>query len=231
MFEGNLRLVLEKIATSCIKAKRNPEEITLVCITKGVDVEKIKEIIALGINNIGENRVQEALKKFEKLQIPVYRSGKINLHMVGHLQKNKVKYAVRIFDLIHSVDSLELAYEINKQAEKINKVQDILIQINSSGEKTKFGVKPEDLFSLANEVLKLKNLNLKGLMTIAPIVKNPEETRPYFRKVKELFDEFNHLTNNQLTILSMGMSQDFEVAIEEGANMVRIGRAIFEGNI
>ncbi|MCM8784345.1 MAG: YggS family pyridoxal phosphate-dependent enzyme [Candidatus Omnitrophica bacterium] len=230
MLEENLREIFTKIEASCKRVKRDSKEITLVCVTKGIGLEKIREVVKLGMSDIGENRVQDALKKFNELYSADDRSQvNIRWHMVGHLQRNKAKYAVRIFDLIHSVDSFKLAEEINKEAEKINKIQNILIQVNTSGEKTKFGVNPEDLFSLAKEILKFKHLNLKGLMTIAPEVENPEDTRPYFRKLRELFDEFNHLTNYQLTILSMGMSQDFGIAIEEGANVLRIGRAIFKG--
>ncbi|MCM8778319.1 MAG: YggS family pyridoxal phosphate-dependent enzyme [Candidatus Omnitrophica bacterium] len=231
MLKENLAKVKAKIAEACRRVDRDPGEITLVCVTKGVEIEKIKEVVSLGIMDIGENRVQEAFKKYNELQTTGYKlTAKIRWHMVGHLQSNKAKYAVRIFDLIHSVDSFKLAEEINKQAERINKIQDILIQVNTSGEKTKFGIEPKGLFSLIGEIKKFKNLSLKGLMTIAPVVLNPEDARPYFRKLKELFDEFNYLTNHPLTILSMGMSQDFEVAIEEGANMVRIGRAIFKGS-
>ncbi|MCM8765811.1 MAG: YggS family pyridoxal phosphate-dependent enzyme [Candidatus Omnitrophica bacterium] len=227
MLRENLAKVEERIERACRKVGRDPEEITLVCVTKGVEIEKISEIVNLGVTDIGENRVQEALKKFEQLQA----GQSIKWHMVGHLQSNKAKYAVRIFDLIHSVDSLKLAEEINRQAERINKIQEILVQVNVSGEKTKFGIKPEDLFSLGEEILKFKNLRLRGLMTIAPIVESPEDARFCFRKLRELRDEFNYLTNYQLTILSMGMSQDFEVAIEEGANMVRIGTAIFKSSV
>ncbi|MGE4358108.1 MAG: YggS family pyridoxal phosphate-dependent enzyme [Candidatus Omnitrophota bacterium] len=231
MLGDNLRAVFARIEAVCKRIKRNPAEITLVCVTKGIEIEKIKEVIELGINDIGENRVQEAVEKFEKLRMANGKGRKINWHMVGHLQRNKAKYAVRIFDLIHSIDSRELAEEINRQAERINKVQDILIQVNTSGEKTKFGISPEDLFSLAEELLKLKHLNLKGLMTIAPLVENAEETRLYFRKLYELKEKLytSGITRFPLPILSMGMSQDFEVAIEEGANMIRLGRAIFAG--
>jgi pyridoxal phosphate enzyme (YggS family) len=150
--------------------------------------------------------------------------------MVGHLQTNKVKEAVRIFDLIQSVDSLRLAAEIDKQAAKINKIQDILIEIKTSPEATKFGLSPAETIETLRVMAQFRNINIKGLMTVAPIVDSPEETRPYFKKLRELQDSINaqRTTHNALRILSMGMTDDFEVAIEEGSNMVRLGRAIFE---
>jgi pyridoxal phosphate enzyme (YggS family) len=150
--------------------------------------------------------------------------------MVGHLQTNKVKDALRIFDLIHSVDSIYLAAEIDKQAARINKTQDILIEINTSKEATKFGLKLDETREAINEISQLKNLNIKGLMTIAPVVANPEDARIYFKQLRVLQDEINarRMIHDALHELSMGMSDDFEVAIEEGANMIRLGRAIFE---
>jgi pyridoxal phosphate enzyme (YggS family) len=150
--------------------------------------------------------------------------------MVGHLQTNKVKDALNLFDLIQSVDSLNLAQEIDRQAAKIHKIQDILIEVKTSPEATKFGLKPDETVEVIKEMAKLKNINIKGLMTIAPIVDNPEKTRPYFKTLRILKDKINSLTltTYPLTLLSMGMTDDFEIAIEEGSNMVRIGRAIFE---
>ena len=149
--------------------------------------------------------------------------------MVGHLQANKAKDAVRIFDLIHSVDSLRLAEELDKQAAKIDKLQDILIEVNTSGEAAKFGLKPGEVAGVIKDIAQLKNLNVRGLMTIAPIVDNPDAARPYFRNLKELSYKINELLppNSKLQTLSMGMTDDFEVAIEEGSTMVRIGRGIF----
>jgi pyridoxal phosphate enzyme (YggS family) len=149
--------------------------------------------------------------------------------MVGHLQTNKVKEAVRIFDLIHSVDSVRLAKEIDKESAKINKIQNLLIEVKTSPEATRFGLKPDEAVRVMKEIAEFKNISIKGLMTIAPIVDNPEKTRPYFILLRELRDKINELRtmNHELTILSMGMSDDFEVAIEESSNMVRIGRAIF----
>ncbi len=197
-----------------------PESVTIVCVSKGRTLEQIKEAIEAGLTDIGENRVQEAIMKFNALRTMNY---KFRTHMVGHLQTNKVKEALNLFDLIQSVDSLRLAREIDKEAAKINKIQDVLIEVKTSPEATKFGIKSDEAIGVIKEITKFKNINIKGLMTIAPVVDVPEKTRPYFRALRELRDKVNGLW-----ILSMGMTDDFEVAIEEGANMVRIGRAIFE---
>lgn len=257
MFRSNLEQVKEKIRRSAIKIGTDPDKITLVCVTKGIDIDRIKEAVSLGITDIGENRVQEAKVKFSLLthnSVPneaiqkEFTSGsrsakeevitfgklvthnKLNWHLIGHLQKNKARDAVKIFDLIHSVDSLSLAEEINKEAEKINKIQEVLIQVNTSNEATKFGINSEGALSLVKEILKLPNLKLKGLMTIAPLVDNPENVRPYFKALRELRDKIYDLriTDYELPNLSMGMSQDYQIAIEEGATMVRIGTAIFK---
>jgi len=232
MIKENLLKIKERISLVCSKTNRDPNSITIVAVSKGRTVERIKEAIAAGITDIGENKVQEALVKFNELRTQELASSRtIKWHMVGHLQTNKVKTAVKIFDLIHSVDSLDLAAEIDKQAARINKIQDILIEVKTSPETTKFGLKPEEKVEVIQEIVKFKNINTKGLMTIAPIVDNPKETRSYFRKLRELRDEINALStvNSQLSALSMGMTDDFEIAIEEGSNMVRLGRALFEG--
>jgi len=215
MIKENILKIKERIAATCAKIKADPEKITLVCVTKGRPVEQILEAVNLGFRYLGENRVQETRDKYKQV------SG-AEWHMVGHLQLNKVKDALRIFDLIHSVDSIDLAQEINKQAVKINKIQEILLEVKTSQEATKFGFKPIELFDVSGEVLKLKNLRVKGLMTIAPVVHSAEEARPYFYKLRQLRDKLN-----PYWLLSMGMSDDFEVAIEEGADIIRLGRAIF----
>ena len=228
MIKDNVLKIKERIAIICTKIKQDPGLITIVAVSKSRTIQQIREAIEAGITDIGENRVQEALLKYNAIRTTQY-APHIKWHMVGHLQTNKVKDAVRIFDLIQSVDSLRLAEEINKQAAKINKIQDILIEVKTSPEATKFGFKPEEVIEATGEISQFKNLNIKGLMTIAPLVGNPEEDRPYFRILRELKEQINQLTNHQLTILSMGMTDDFEAAIEEGSNMVRVGRAIFEG--
>ena len=229
MVKDNIGKIKERINTVCAKVKRKPEEITIIAVSKNRTTERIKEAIAAGIYDIGENRIQEALLKYNQLKAEGQEFS-IRWHMVGHLQTNKVKDATKIFDLIHSVDSLHLAQEIDKQAARINKAQDILIEIKTSPEANKFGLKPDDAVEVIKEIVKLKNINLRGLMTIAPVVDNPEKARTYFRMLKELRERIcSQLSafSSQL-ILSMGMTDDFEVAIEEGADMVRLGRVIFE---
>lgn len=227
MIKDNVRRIREYIFWICSKINRRHHSITIVAVSKGRTCEEIKEAQEAGITDIGENRVQEALIKYNELRTMNY---KLRTHMVGHLQTNKVKDAVKIFDLIQSVDSMRLALEIDKQAAKINKIQDVLVEVKTSPETTKFGLEPEEAIGVIKEIVKLKNINIKGLMTIAPIFDDSEKTRPYFRMLRELKDKINtlHLTPCTLDTLSMGMTDDFKIAIEEGSNMVRLGRAIFE---
>jgi len=220
----NLLVLRQRIGATCVKIKRDPATITLVAVAKNRSTPEIREALEAGITDIGENRVQEAVIKYQELSTPNLAARAIRWHLVGHLQTNKVREAVRIFDFIHSVDSLRLAQEIDKQAARLKKVQDILIEVNTSGEASKFGVHPKEAAALIKEARGLVNIKVRGFMTIAPIVDDPEKARPYFRMLKELKDKIN-----QLTILSMGMTGDFEVAIEEGADIIRLGRAIFEG--
>jgi len=237
MIKESILRINAQILRVCSKINRNPEEISIVTVSKGRSPQEIKEVILAGITDIGENRVQEAVAKYNELRPNTYDLRPIKWHMVGRLQANKVKEAVKIFDLIQSVDSLHLAAEIDKQAAKINKIQDILIEIKTSTEATKLGLKPDEAIEVIKEIVRLKNINIKGLMTIAPLVDNPGKARPYFRMLRELQDKINQLSlpgrqagaeSFQLKVLSMGMSDDFEAAIEEGSNMVRLGRAIFE---
>lgn len=232
MIKDNIFKIKERIVQACSKVKRDPQEITVVAVAKGRTIDEIKEASDAGTRDIGENKVQEALLKYKHLTPNTCNLTPIKWHMVGHLQTNKVKDALKMFDLMHSVDSLHLAQEINKQAAKINKIQDILVEVNASGEAAKFGLRPEETIGIIQEISEFKNINIRGLMTIAPLVDNPEESRPYFRKLRDLRDRINELNRqnrlNELNILSMGMSDDFEVAIKEGATMVRLGRAIFE---
>lgn len=227
MVRQNLENIKKRISAICSRADRDPGKIIIVAVAKNRTQIEIKEAIAAGISDIGENRVQEALLKFPELRASNFE---LRTHMVGHLQTNKVKEALKLFDLIHSVDSLHLAQEIDKQAAKIDKIQDILIEVKTSPEATKFGLKLAETIEVTKEIAKLKNINIKGLMTIAPVVDNPEKSRPYFRMLRELRDKINELqtTSYELRTLSMGMTDDFEVAIEEGADMIRLGRAIFE---
>ncbi|MFH1640772.1 MAG: YggS family pyridoxal phosphate-dependent enzyme [Candidatus Omnitrophota bacterium] len=231
MIKENITQIKELISLVCSRIDKDPEAITIVAISKGRAIDQIGQVLESGIINIGENRVQEAIVKYNELQALNSRFPTIKWHMVGNLQTNKVKEAVRIFDLIHSVDSLRLAKEIDKYAGRMNKTQDILVEVNTSGEASKSGLKPDEAISVIKEIARLENLNIKGLMTIAPIVENPEKARPYFRCLKELNDEINNLQPAicRLQVLSMGMTDDYLVAIQEGSNMVRLGRVIFEG--
>lgn len=228
----NILKIKEKIDSSCAKAGRLSNEVTLVCVSKNRSFEDIQEVLEAGITDIAENKVQEALVHHKAIEDASY-GRQIKWHMVGHLQTNKVKEAVKLFDLIHSVDSLRLAEEINSQAAKNSKVQDILIEVNTSAEQSKFGINPVQLEELVKAIAELKNVRLLGLMTMAPAGEDPEKARPYFRRLKELLGEVNALPamSYKLRTLSMGMSDDFPIAVEEGATTVRIGRAVFEGGI
>ncbi len=223
MVKENLAICLEKLKVSAAKAGLSPSDITLVAVTKSAALPGICEAVDLGVTDIGENKVQEALLKFEAVNAYAAKRGaRLRWHMIGHLQTNKAKEAVAMFDLIHSVDSLRLALEINKQALKINKVQDVLLEVKTSLEQTKSGFSCDEVSGVVKEMISLKNISVVGLMTIAPEVSDPGQARPYFRRLRELKNDINGLR-----ILSMGMTDDFQVAIEEGANMVRIGRGIF----
>lgn len=195
----------------------------MVAVTKTATIEQTKEAISAGVRIIGENKVQEAKKKYQIL------TGDIEWHLVGHLQTNKVKYAVEIFDLIHSVDSIKLAKEIDKRSLQFGKITNVLVEVNVSGEETKYGIRPEEVELFLGEISKFSGIRIRGLMTIAPIVKNKEEVRPYFKELKELSEKMRNknIKNVKMDYLSMGMTDDFEVAIEEGANMIRIGRGVF----
>lgn len=225
MISENLKIVRQRIYEAARRAGKGGSDIVLVCVTKEVRMPQIEEAIAAGVRDIGESYVQDAIKKVNTI------GKKVKWHFIGHLQTNKAKEAVGLFDLIHSVDSLKLAAEISKQAGRLGIVKDVLIEVKTSQEATKYGISPEEIFHLIGRVSLLPNLRVKGLMTMAPVVEAPEEARPYFRRLKELAEAIaaKNIENVKMEWLSMGMSQDFEVAIEEGANMVRIGRAIFEG--
>lgn len=201
-----------------------PEDVVLVAITKTVDVEKIKQAIKSGITQIGENKVQEALSKYSDL-----KEFNLKWHLVGSLQTNKVKKAVQIFDLIHSVDTLKLAEVINKEALNINKMQDVLLQVNVSKEETKSGFDIDSIFDFLPAISKLQNIKVRGLMTIANNTLDESQIRLCFRKLKNLEEEINKKAffNDKLTELSMGMTNDFKIAIEEGSSIIRLGRAIF----
>ena len=221
---SNLFNVQETMRKVALKAGRGQKDIKLVVVTKEVDSSKIKEAIKAGVTILGENYVQEAKEKIAEI------GHDIQWHMIGHLQTNKAKYAVRLFDMIQSVDSLRLAQELNKQAKKLNKGFQVLIQVNISGEEPKFGVSPQEVHSLISQISEnMENLSIQGLMTMPPYFDDPERTRPYFKALRELRDRIalSEIRNVTLGELSMGMSNDYEIAIEEGATIVRIGTAIF----
>lgn len=219
----NLRAVQARITEALERSGRGTEHVTLVTVTKMVGLAKIQEALEAGITHIGENRVQDAEPKITVLK----DRSNITWHMIGHLQTNKAKRAVELFQIIHSIDSLRLAKEINKRALQYEKVMDILFEVNVSGETSKYGLSADELIPVIREVAQLEGISVKGLMTMAPFLAEPEETRPYFRKLRELFMMFKEKGIGQMEYLSMGMTNDFEVAIEEGANIVRIGTAIF----
>ncbi len=223
IIKNNLEIINEKIKKAALKASRNPQEIKLVAVTKTATIEQIKEAISVGVKIIGENKVQEAKEKYQIL------SADIEWHLVGHLQTNKVKYAIEIFDFIHSVDSIKLAKEIDKRSLQFGMITNVLVEVNVSGEETKYGIKPEEVEPFLKEISEFSRTRVRGLMTIAPIAEDKEEVRPYFRKLRELFEKIKskNIKNVKMDYLSMGMTEDFEVAVEEGANMVRIGRGIF----
>ncbi len=216
----NLLRVIERIEKAARKAGRDPREVKLVAVSKTVEVARIKEAIEAGATILGENYVQEAQKKIEEI-------GKlVSWHFIGHLQSNKVKYAVRLFDMIHSVDSIPLAEELNRRMEQTGQMMSVMIEVNLSKEATKFGTDEETLWNLARGIQDLKHLSLEGLMTMPPYFDSPEMSRPYYVALRELKKK---MTKEGIPVkeLSMGMSNDFEIAIEEGATFVRVGTAIF----
>jgi pyridoxal phosphate enzyme (YggS family) len=218
-----LKNIKDRINESAVRSGRDPKSVRLVAVSKTVPASRMKEAIDAGVDILGENYVQETRTKFNELA-----AYPISWHFIGHLQTNKAKYAVRLFDLIHSVDSLKLARELDKQAKKVNKVQDILIQINIGKEASKSGADAESVSNLVKDISFLGNISVKGLMIMPPFFDNPEKVRPYFSGLRNLRDQIHQtLKRVDLHELSMGLSNDFEVAIEEGATFVRIGTAIF----
>jgi pyridoxal phosphate enzyme (YggS family) len=218
-----LENIKDRLNKSAIRSGRDPKSVRLVAVSKTVPANRVKEAIDAGVDILGENYVQEARTKFNELA-----AYPVSWHFIGHLQTNKAKYAVRLFDLIHSMDSLRLARELDEQAKKVNKVQKILIQINIGKEPTKSGADVENASYLIESVSCLKNLSVKGLMIMPPFFNDPEKVRPYFSALRNLRDQIHQtLWGVDLHELSMGLSDDFEVAVEEGATFVRIGTAIF----
>ena len=225
MIRENYQAVEQKVCEACKRSKRAREEVTLIAVSKTKPVSMIQEAIKAGATVFGENKVQELCEKYEEL--PKH----LHWHMIGHLQRNKVKYIVDKAELIHSVDSLRLAQEINKEAIKKELTVNILVEVNVAEEESKFGVGVEETEDLIREIAKLSNIKVQGLMTIAPYVENPEENRGVFRTLKKLAVDIKkkNIDNVRMDVLSMGMTGDYEVAIEEGATMVRVGTGIFGG--
>ena len=222
--ESNIEEVRARIRAGCERCGRDPEDVTLIAVTKLHEAEEMNEAIDCGITDIAENKVQEVLRKYDDVKPATW-------HLIGHLQTNKVRQIITKVALIHSVDSLHLAREIDKRAAQNDLVMDILIQVNTAHEDSKFGVDPQEVDGLIEEIAETcPHVRVRGLMCIAPFEAEPEETRPFFRAAKEIFDRWQAKGPSDridFRWLSMGMTNDFEVAIEEGSNMVRVGTAIF----
>ena len=222
MLKENLKDVQGRIREACQRSGRDPREVTLVAVSKKKPLSDIEELLGTGQMEYGENYVQELCEKYEKISSPVH------WHMIGHLQRNKVKYIIDKVALIHSVDSFSLAEQIEKEAAKKGKIAEILLQVNVAHEETKFGLDLQGVTDLAEQISRLPHVRIRGLMTSAPYVSDPEENRGYFRALHQLFIDIRskNIDNVSMDILSMGMTNDFEVAIEEGATMIRVGTAI-----
>ena len=222
-FKKNIEDVLIRVKDAAAVSGREAGDIELVAVTKTVDVDIINGAIDCGVLHIGESRVQELLEKYEQI------GDVVKWHLIGHLQRNKVKYIIDKVDIIHSLDSFRLAKEINKRAENINRMIECLLQVNVSKEKTKYGISLEDVEHILEDMTFLNNIRIVGLMTIAPHVEDKEQIRQCFRTLKNKFDHISNMDfpNVKMKYLSMGMSHDFEIAIQEGANFIRIGTSIF----
>lgn len=223
VIEDNIRNIRENIAEAARKSGRDPSEIKLMAVTKTVDDERVREAIEAGVRILGENYIQEAKRKINTMDADV------EWHMIGHLQSNKSKYAVRLFDMVHSVDRMGLAAELDKRSATAGRVIDILVEVNVSGEESKSGIPADEASALVREIAQLENLSIRGLMTMPPWFDDPEDARPYFVALRELRDRIaaEGIPGVDLRELSMGMSGDYRVAVEEGATIVRIGTAIF----
>ena len=223
MLKNNLINVQDKISKACERVGRSTDEVTLIAVSKTKPLSDIEELITYDMMQFGENKVQELVDKFENVSTPV------NWHLIGHLQTNKVKYIVDKVQLIHSVDSLHLAKEKEKEACKKNVVVNILIQVNIAHEETKFGINENEIYELLNEIKNFSHIKVCGLMTIAPFVDNAEDNRVHFRNLYQLSLDIKskNIDNVTMNVLSMGMTNDYEIAIEEGATMVRVGTGIF----
>ncbi len=223
MVKENYKYIKQQVDETARNCGRDPEDITLIAVSKTKPLENIEELITIGVKDFGENKVQELCDKYENVSAPV------NFHLIGHLQTNKVKYIVDKACLIHSVDSVKLAQTIQKEAAKKGVIAQILIEVNVAEEDSKFGLHTEEVLPFVEEIASYPNVHVNGLMTIAPFVENPDENRGYFRTLKQLSLDIasKNIDNIDMNVLSMGMTNDYKVAIEEGATMVRVGTAIF----
>lgn len=223
MLKENYDEIAKKVQEACKRVGRDEKEVTIIAVSKTKPLRDVIELQKAGVMDFGENKVQELCSKYEEMEHPV------RWHLIGHLQTNKVKYIVDKVELIHSVDSLKLAKQISKEAGKKHVTVPILIQVNVAHEETKFGFDQKAVLDFISEASKLPNIKINGLMTIAPFVDNPEDNRKYFRELKQLSVdiESKNFDNVTMNILSMGMTNDYEIAIEEGATMIRVGTAIF----
>jgi hypothetical protein len=224
MIAENVKKIQENIKSACIAAGRSPETVTLIAVSKTFGHEDVGEVIHAGVFDIGENYVQEIVGKRQHVA-----DERVRWHFIGHLQSNKVKYIVEWINLIHSVDNENVAAEIQKRGAKLDRTIDVLVEVNTSGEASKFGVKPDHTLDFVSKISQLPNLRVDGLMTIGPFLPDAGQSRPAFRTLKNIFDEVNAsgIVRGRMRHLSMGMTHDFAVAIEEGSTMVRIGTAIF----
>lgn len=224
LIKDNVQSILERTEKAAIRSGRNLEDITVIAVSKTVDSARAKDAVEAGLVNLGENKVQELVKKYDELS-----NTDVKWHLIGHLQKNKVKYIIDKTVLIHSLESLELAKEIDKKAKQNNMISNVLIELNIGEEDSKFGIREETVYEFIKSLEQFENIKVLGLMTVAPFTENPEDIRWVFKKMKEIFDKISgmKLKNTEMKYLSMGMTNDFEIAIEEGANIIRIGTAIF----
>ncbi|WP_317855947.1 YggS family pyridoxal phosphate-dependent enzyme [Chakrabartyella piscis] len=218
----NIAEIEEKIQRAVEKSGRKREDVLLIAVSKTKPVDLIQKAVDCGLTSLGENKVQEVMEKYDHME-------GVHWHLIGHLQTNKVKYIIDKVDMIHSVESLKLAQEINKRAAAQNKVMDVLVEVNVADEESKFGVKPEDVEDFIRQIAELAHIRVRGLMTVAPFVENPEENREVFCQMQQILIDIKgkNIDNIDMDVLSMGMTGDYEVAIEEGATMVRVGTGIF----
>lgn len=223
MLYENYLEVEKNVKAACERAGRNSDEVTIIAVSKTKPLSDIEELISKGLRIFGENKVQELCDKYENVSTPV------NWHLIGHLQTNKIKYIVDKATMIHSVDSIHLAEEIEKQAAKKDVIANVLIQVNIAHEDTKFGINETEIYDLIDKIKDLPHVHVNGLMTIAPFVENPEDNRVHFRNLYQLLLDIKskNIDNIDMNVLSMGMTNDYEIAIEEGATMIRVGTAIF----